>query len=689
MFVCTPPLTHREIAVTALEQRHPRLPREADRARPRRRAGDRRGGARAPRRSARSATSSAPSRCSTTLREALAGQELGLLIGIATGPTQSRPWFLDRAQGGGNLLERASHQIDLERAVGGEVVAVQAAATRASRSRRARAATAATSRTRPALVLHFANGGDRLDPDRLDPRRAARQLLARRARQRLLAAPRARSRLHAERPLARPAESQVAMRRHPSDRTRRALPRGGAAPATATRSSARPPTRPGTLAVVLACEEALASGAHRRRCRRRWLTTPALSARAEHVGSLLRPRELLDARAARAAGELEPRGVQARRGSGGPRGRRAAGGGRLRGRHRRRAAPRVLPERAHRRGRRRRGRGHRRLAVGRLALRDASATAASRGRPGLAVTERLRRRRFLASEEFTFLRAATDARRQGHAAEPDAVRQPLGPASARAAAYPRFDDFMADVVAILVDEVRELAPPRLPLRPARRAALPAADRPALARASTRSAAGRSSAGSRTASSSTTRVIDAAPGVTFGFHLCRGNQDSRWLVAGAYDAIAAPIFGRSRPSACCSSTTTSAPAASTRSRRPRRQGRRARARDDQDRPPRDRGRSSRRGSPQAARVIDLERLALGTQCGFATSVVGNRITAEDAAAQARAGRRARPRRVWPGRLTASPPPAPRCVPAAGSPGAPTQRLGADRGKHPPRGTRVDR
>ena len=38
------------------------------------------------------------------------------------------------------------------------------------------------------------------------------------------------------------------------------------------------------------------------------------------------------------------------------------------------------------------------------------------------------------------------------------------------------------------------------------------------------------------------VIDAAPDVTFGFHLCRGNQDSRWLVAGGYEDIAGPIFG---------------------------------------------------------------------------------------------------------------------------------------------------
>src|SRR5437763_8141175 len=62
------------------------------------------------------------------LRAALDGQELGLLIGIGTGPTKSRPWFLNRAEGGGNLLERASHGIDLARAVGGEIVSVQATA---------------------------------------------------------------------------------------------------------------------------------------------------------------------------------------------------------------------------------------------------------------------------------------------------------------------------------------------------------------------------------------------------------------------------------------------------------------------------------------------------------------------------------------------------------------------------------
>ena len=33
------------------------------------------------------------------------------------------------------------------------------------------------------------------------------------------------------------------------------------------------------------------------------------------------------------------------------------------------------------------------------------------------------------------------------------------------------------------------------------------------------------------------------GVTFGLHLCRGNQGSRWLVSGDYGPIAKPIFQR--------------------------------------------------------------------------------------------------------------------------------------------------
>jgi myo-inositol 2-dehydrogenase / D-chiro-inositol 1-dehydrogenase len=63
------------------------------------------------------------------VRQLLDGQQPGLLVGTSIGPTQSRPWFLDRRAGGGNLLERGSHHLDLARVIGGEVASVQAAAS--------------------------------------------------------------------------------------------------------------------------------------------------------------------------------------------------------------------------------------------------------------------------------------------------------------------------------------------------------------------------------------------------------------------------------------------------------------------------------------------------------------------------------------------------------------------------------
>jgi myo-inositol 2-dehydrogenase / D-chiro-inositol 1-dehydrogenase len=90
------------------------------------------------------------------LRAALDGQEISLLAGRSIGPTGSRPWFLDRAQGGGNVLERGSHQIDLARAIAGDVVRVQAAASSVllgqAEGDRGDIEDAAT------LVLHHANG---------------------------------------------------------------------------------------------------------------------------------------------------------------------------------------------------------------------------------------------------------------------------------------------------------------------------------------------------------------------------------------------------------------------------------------------------------------------------------------------------------------------------------------------------
>jgi myo-inositol 2-dehydrogenase/D-chiro-inositol 1-dehydrogenase len=85
----------------------------------------------------------------------VAGQEVGLMVGRNYGPTAGRPWYLDRAQGGGQIFERASHHIDLQRAIAGEVSHVHAIP---GAVRLAGIAEAGDIEQVGALVLEFANG---------------------------------------------------------------------------------------------------------------------------------------------------------------------------------------------------------------------------------------------------------------------------------------------------------------------------------------------------------------------------------------------------------------------------------------------------------------------------------------------------------------------------------------------------
>ncbi|HEY2869188.1 MAG TPA: Gfo/Idh/MocA family oxidoreductase [Gaiellales bacterium] len=89
-------------------------------------------------------------------REALEGQRVGMLVGRNYGPVSGRPWFVDRAQGGGQLLERGSHHIDLQRAIAGDIAAVQ---TTAGSVRLAQADTPRGNiEDAITLLFHFANG---------------------------------------------------------------------------------------------------------------------------------------------------------------------------------------------------------------------------------------------------------------------------------------------------------------------------------------------------------------------------------------------------------------------------------------------------------------------------------------------------------------------------------------------------
>jgi methionine synthase II (cobalamin-independent) len=160
--------------------------------------------------------------------------------------------------------------------------------------------------------------------------------------------------------------------------------------------------------------------------------------------------------------------------------------------------------------------------------------------PGLAVIAPLRKRRNLAAEEFTFVRGCTSRQIKITLPSPSLFANLWSPRQS-AGAYSSLDVFLADVTRILCDEVRELVrlgctyiqldAPHYPLLvdPAWRAFYEERGWPLdrwLAYGIELDNA----------------VIDAGRPATFGFHLCRGNQLSRWLVAGGYDAIAAPVFG---------------------------------------------------------------------------------------------------------------------------------------------------
>jgi methionine synthase II (cobalamin-independent) len=243
--------------------------------------------------------------------------------------------------------------------------------------------------------------------------------------------------------------------------------------------------------------------------------------------------------------------------------------------------------------------------------------------PDLAVTAPLRKRRNLAAEEFAFLRACTDRQIKVTLPSPTLFANLWSPERS-AAAYPSLDAFMADVVQILCDEVAELVrlgceyiqldAPHYPLLvdPAWREFYESRGWPFRRWLSYGIELDNA-------------VIDAGRPATFGFHLCRGNQLSRWLVAGGYEPIAGPIFGGVRADRLLleyddersgtfdplrlvpddkivvlglvtTKTSRVEPVAEVEAR-----------------------------LRQAADLVGLGRLAVSPQCGFATSAAGNAIT----------------------------------------------------------------
>ncbi len=250
-------------------------------------------------------------------------------------------------------------------------------------------------------------------------------------------------------------------------------------------------------------------------------------------------------------------------------------------------------------------------------------------RPPLAVDGRLRRRRFLSAHEAAYALPRTDRTLKVTLPSPSLFSQFWDPVRSREA-YPTLEAFLWDTARILREEVEELV--RLGVRYVQ---LDAPHYPLLLDERWRAFYEARGSVDLWLELDEDVLSAAPPGVVRGFHLCRGNQGSRWLVSGGYDLLAERIFPRVRADRLLleyddersgsfeplrhvpEDVTVVLGLVTTKT--PRRETPDALA----------------RRVEQAAALVPLERLAVSPQCGFATSVVGNAITFEDQWAKLRA------------------------------------------------------
>ena len=159
----------------------------------------------------------------------------------------------------------------------------------------------------------------------------------------------------------------------------------------------------------------------------------------------------------------------------------------------------------------------------------------------LSVTGKLRRRRSLAAEEFIYARARATLPLKATLPSPLMLAMRWSPEHS-AAAYPDPFALFADAVDILRAEVADLASLGCEY-----IQIDAPELATLVDPSTRErvfeAHGISTARMLGEGVEMLNALADASGLTFGLHLCRGNNAGHWLSTGGYEAISKEVFAR--------------------------------------------------------------------------------------------------------------------------------------------------
>jgi 5-methyltetrahydropteroyltriglutamate--homocysteine methyltransferase len=250
-------------------------------------------------------------------------------------------------------------------------------------------------------------------------------------------------------------------------------------------------------------------------------------------------------------------------------------------------------------------------------------TAIAHRRP---VVSRLKLRRNIPLEEYCFVESVAKKPAKVSLIGPDRIAQRFDHAASKSV-YPTMDDFLADVIAIERKMIRDLIAAGCRYVQIDAPGYTAyVDEPSLAQMRARGEDPMENF-SRSLKADAAVIADF-PGVTFGIHLCRGNQRSMWHREGAYDAIAERLFNElphhrflleyDSPRAGSFAPLRFVPKGkvvvlglvSTKV------------------PELESVDQLKRRIDEASRFLPLDQLAISPQCGFASDVVGNLISADD-------------------------------------------------------------
>jgi 5-methyltetrahydropteroyltriglutamate--homocysteine methyltransferase len=242
------------------------------------------------------------------------------------------------------------------------------------------------------------------------------------------------------------------------------------------------------------------------------------------------------------------------------------------------------------------------------------------------VVDKLKWRRQMAVEEFTYLRGRTSRQVKVTLLSAQQASAYYDPEKSRAA-YPTRDAYLADLVDFTrreIAELRRLGCTYVQIDAPQYAAL-------LDEQMREGYRQRGADPDRMLEQSIeldNAIIEGHPGVTFGIHICRGNHKSMFYASGGYDRIAAQIFGRSRFDRFLLEYDDSRSGTFEPLRH---------LPDDRvvvlglistKTPALESADAVRARIADASRFVARDRLALSPQCGFASTHEGNRLSADD-------------------------------------------------------------